>query len=68
MFVADRSRFWIMAWVVALGGYLSGIPSFAFSQSWSPAPSSWVRESTLRSVFFLNEKTGWACGDRGTLL
>jgi photosystem II stability/assembly factor-like uncharacterized protein len=38
------------------------------AQSWAPTPSSWVRESTLRSVHFINPKTGWACGDRGTLL
>lgn len=40
----------------------------AEGQSWAPTPNSWVRESTLRSVQFINPMMGWACGDRGTLL
>ena len=31
-------------------------------------PKSWEKDSTLRSVFFVDHDSGWAVGDRGTIL
>src|SRR5262245_19120199 len=33
-----------------------------------PPPSTWKNNATLRDVFFLNQRLGWAVGDQGTIL
>lgn len=39
-----------------------------WAQFAAPIPMNWRREAALRDVTFVDDQTGWACGDHGTIL
>src|SRR5262245_61363605 len=64
---AGKNRRFVAFWTLLL---LAQSPAFT---SAATANRSWVRQSSgtmawLHSIFFLNDKKGWAAGSRGTLL
>lgn len=51
--------------IALIAGYLFGAVSIVGQEK---LPVSWESDSTLRSVFFVDHDSGWAVGDRGTIL